>query len=771
MKFKTTITLVAIAVIIILFFVLTTSSNNSATPASSVSTKQGTPIPLKSNVSSSDINKITIIKDQKMVVLTKKGNNWLQTRPVVFAVQSYQASNIIKDIASLRYVEKFIPGQNKNMPTLKAVGLKNPKAIVTLTSNTGSVTIKIGTHPIGGHGYVMIKGDKHVYVVSDALHKKILDHSAKDWRKTAITAPKASAASFVSLQRDKNSVVLNKYKGRWYIGKKDNQRASKETISTLLNSLGRVYIDKFIDDNPKSLATYGLKNPVLTVTVKKPVIDSSADNTESQKDTKAPTKKTAKPKFESYTLRIGSPASLSEKNKKYFASWSKNGKGQKVVFTVNASSFDDLNKSVNDLRDSSVVITPSDEVQALTIKRDPAKEIHIIKGNNGNFVFGNPKPAYKLDNKAVHALISQLTSAKASGYEPDFKANRKPVATISIKRRGASGTETLHVYKQANGKGYLTVRNSEPVAYEVSSTSLAKLFKPELSLRDKTIARIKSDKITNVTLKRGDGVTFNFTKTVSNKKPSSSQKSPVHSKATWELTGHKQFEQDSFKNLLDALGSLRIKKWLSDKTQTPGKNWIVLTVKTKAAKPIVIKVNPENGHGIISSDKGTFIVTDHFAKQLKAEYRDRTLLDLHLDDIQKVTVTASESDSHALTISRNKDGSYKLEGYVPKGQQLSQSKAADIFDTLAGLKAHRFTPQHNFGAATVTLSLTTQSGDTLNLVCYSKSGEVGIAGAGAKLTGTINGRKVSRWCVLSQDNIAKLTSKVLEDASKNSPGK
>src|SRR5699024_11007969 len=165
-------------------------------------------------------------------------------KPVFFAMQSSQVSNIIDDITSLRYVEKFLPGHSKDLPTLATIGLTDPRAVVTLTSKTGAVTVKVGSRAVGGHGYVMVKGSHYVYVVSSKLHKQILDHSAKDWRKTSITAPKASAASFVSLQRAKNSVILNKYKGRWYIGKKENQRASKDNISSLLKSLSSLYIDK-----------------------------------------------------------------------------------------------------------------------------------------------------------------------------------------------------------------------------------------------------------------------------------------------------------------------------------------------------------------------------------------------------------------------------------------------------------------------------------------------------------------------------------------------
>src|SRR5699024_10553363 len=116
-----------------------------------------------------------------------------------------------------------------------------------------------------------------------------------------------------------------------------------------------------------------------------------------------------------------------------------------------------------------------------------------------------------------------------------------------------------------------------------------------------------------------------------------------------------------------------------------------------------------------------------------------------------------------LTISRDSSGNYKLDSQAPEGKKLSQSNIAGVFDTLAGLSAKRFTPDHNFGDIVRTLEVTTKNGDKFQLVCYSQNGEKYIQGAGAHLTGKLDGKQLSRWCVLSKNDMKKLTKKVLEN--------
>lgn len=762
MNFKTTIFLVILALAVSLFFIISGGSFNISSPPPAPA-KKGTALPVAVNLDASNVQKITIEKDHKTYVLARSGAKWMEQKPVHFPVNSYSAQHIARDALSLRYVQRFTPGAS-GTPSLKDVGLNPAQATVTLSGKAGELTIDVGTPSIGGKGYVAIKGDKHVYAVADTLQNDVLNHSDHDWRTKSLSVPKASAANEIILRRGHQTIDLNKLHGNWFLGQKDNQRASGKKVASLLKAINDTSIQKFVSDNPKNLGLYGLVKPTIEITVHKPAVASGS------KAKKKSSKPAASPlTTKTYVLRIGAAASL--KHKKYFATFSHGHKASPVVFTIQAADRKNLDKSTDDMRDPRVLTSTPDEVDDVTVSRAGKPTIHLVKSDNA-FSFGKPKPKYGLDYQAAHKFIDHLTSLKASGYTANFKPRGKAVATVTVQVTGVGRGEQLHIYKAAKGGGYLSVRNHEPVAYHLTAKAAALLFEPRLALRNKDVLNLPASKLGQVSLRRDDGVQFVFDRKAPPATQATSQ--PTTQPGTWTLKGHKQFESNSFQNLLGDLHPLRVKKWLATPVQA-GKGWMTLAIDPAKGSPHVLRVDPANRDATLTGVHDGFVVSNTLAKKLEGEYRLRTVLPADIDDLKQVTVLQGEPAGKTVTpaslekslaafnpnakpvkglvIRRDSAGDYT----TPGAKKLDQAADASLFDTLADLSVKRYTPNHKFGVIVRRLRVTTQSGDTVEVVCFKGDQHR------AWIHGKMDGKTVSRWFTLSSDDMGSLTAKLVKN--------
>ena len=747
MNFKTTLVLVVLALGVGLFFVINGGSFSvSSPPPAPMST--GTPLPLPVKLQPDDVNKITIRKGAKTVVLERKGQDWRETEPVLFPVDGYHVTDIARAALSLAYVQQFEPGA-AGTPGLGDIGLKPAKATVTLSGKAGEVTLQVGQASIGGHGYVSVKGDSKVYVVSDNLQQAVLEQSDHDWRTRSLSAPKASEADAVVIQHGSETIHLAKHDGDWYLGQNGDQRASAKAVGALLDAVRGMSIDKFVADKPKDMSMFGLKHPDLVVTIRKPVVTDDAAATQ-----KSPTK----PKEKTYTLRFGAPASM--KGDKYFATYSDSSSSSSVVFTVSESDRKGVDKSANDLRDPRVMTSKADQVQELTIERDGKQTIHLVKSDNA-FSFAKPKPDFDLDYQAGHQLIKDLTSLKASGYTANFKPEAKPVATLRVQPTGVSRGEKIRIYKDAKSGGYLSVRNDEPVAYHLTAKDAAPIFEPRLALRDKNVINLAAKDIAGLSLRRDDGVRFVFSR------QAAAASQPAGAAAGWKLQGHAQCDAAAIKGLLEQLHPLRIETWLASAVK-PGKGWIQLTVTPRKGPAKVLHVDPDNRHAVISGIDTGFVITPDTLNQLEAEYRQRTLVSLSMDDLSQIEVLDAASSNGiksvaalnaslaaykpdaarhtGLVVERGSGANYT----TPGSAKIDQAAAASVFDTISGLAVKRFTPDHQLAPIARRIRVTTASGETFEIVCFKGDNHR------AFIHGKMSGKRIDRWFTLASDDFNSL---------------
>ncbi len=603
------------------------------------------------------IDRIQITRGGREVTIEKHGGQWFQTQPVRFALETSTPDAIARRFAELRYIQQMesdasgaaVGVKSGGGATTAQMGLDKPRAVVTVWVGDKHWTLKLGRQTVDGHGYVQVDGEMMAYVVDPALHGAVLDQQVNDWRSKSLGIQAASAIEHIGLHQDGAVIGLTKADGRWRIDGEGVQRASEEAINNLVAAADQVWINGFTEDNPDSLAIYGLGKPHLELIIESPALLPPTDNQVARIDT--------------VTRRLKIGRTALEGNTRY-AAWTRDDEPTLVVFTVDASSADALVRSVDDLRDPRVVVASPQDVRDLVVQQAGETTLHLIRDPQSGYRFGEPQPDFDVDYSTAHALIQHVCGLETTRYTTELSELGDPIVQVQLGVAAGGGEVNFNVY--GSGDDRIIVNRGEGVGYLVKVSGLDLLLGPPLGLRKRTIMDISRDKITGMTLRRADGVVYEFI--------------PSDAETGWTLTGQDQFENTSFDALLGSLNPLRATKWLADPI-TPDTGEIELTINLSEGSPKTLSIDPVNGQAVLTGIDLGFVLPGVVADLFNAEYRDRSVLTVSLEEIASARIASDTTD-----IMVSLDG----QRFVSDQGEVDQAVAAGVFDALAGLRVERY---------------------------------------------------------------------------------
>jgi hypothetical protein len=690
MNFKTTIMLVLLLAIVAIYFFFVarpapTTYELEQQQAQSRSA-QGQPLFTADQIATEKVTRLTLHRDGLELTFTKDADQWLQTQPVRFPLSNWPIRQLIDDAAGLRYIDRFSPGQ-PDKPTLHDASLATPLATFTLQSPDSAHTIRLGKRSLAGRAYVMIDDQPDIFVVTDALHRALLDAKPSDWRQKTLNPPATSATDAITLQQPQQSINLTKTDGRWFLDAQDTQRASADKVDQLVTAVRRINIDAFITDAPDDLSIFGLDSPQIHLTITAPpatpATEPDGEIAASAPATDENASPAATPQPRAFHLRVGAPADLNEQT--CFATWSTDDTPSPVVFTIQKTSLEGLDLSPDDLRDSRLVTASASDVREIIIDRPDASPIHLLHDADGTYSFADPKPDYALDYAAASSLLDSLVSAKADSFAaPPTSAT--PIATITLNLRDTNASETVRLYASDTEDHFHAVRNGETIAYRLPAATVSPLLPPLLSLRDRQILNLPADQIAALTLTRDDGAVFEFVRapaTTQSSDAATTQPAPQPaSPPAWQLRGHDAYESASFEKLLASLAPLRAQSWLPADAPTDPMN-IEFTIQPVIGPPLQLRCDPQSRQATLTGIDATFILPQSFVDQLTAEYRPRTVLALNRDSIQSIAIVSRDA---TINLHNADDNQYVDDANQP----VDQSAAAGLFDALSALRVDRF---------------------------------------------------------------------------------
>jgi Domain of unknown function (DUF4340) len=226
--------------------------------------------------------------------------------------------------------------------------------------------------------------------------------------------------------------------GRWQITQPKRYRADQETVAGILSTLSGLSADRVVEDKASNLKQYGLDPAAaeLDITGKGQGTRQLllGDDTPTGGDV--------------YAALAGDPR----------------------VFTVSSFNKTSLDKSLNDLRDKSLLTVDADQVSHVALVRK-GQEIEFGRTKDGwQILKPSSSPA---DSSAVNGLIRSLTgatmqlSATATSDAAAEFARATPVATAKL--TGDAGVQTLEVRKNRDD-------------YYAKSSAIDGVFKVDSSL-------------------------------------------------------------------------------------------------------------------------------------------------------------------------------------------------------------------------------------------------------------------------------------------------
>lgn len=274
-------------------------------------------------------------------------------------------------------------------------------------------------------------------------------------------------------KKDGAAVVLRNENGRWAITAPEALPADQDAANSLASSFSPVSADNVVEDKPKDLGQYGLKDPSLTVTV-------DEKNGKSQQ------------------LFLGDDVPAGSL---VYARANSDPK----VYAVSSSIKTSLDKSVNDLRDKRLLTFDSNRLTRIELVSGKS-DIEFGKNNQNDWQILKPEP-YRADSFQVEELLRKLTDAKMdlSASADDTKkvdaafASGQPVGRVNVS--DANGTQSLDVRK--NKDDYYAKSSVVNGIYKVSADLGKEVDKPLDDFRNKKIFDFGFTDPTKIDLQQG----------------------------------------------------------------------------------------------------------------------------------------------------------------------------------------------------------------------------------------------------------------------------
>lgn len=212
--------------------------------------------------------KISIEEGAGRVDLVKKREIWRIETPVADRANPEAVQKLLGKASGMEALDQLKRSDLKGNVSLEALGLKQPRKIVTIMAG-GRHTAFFGADGAApGQVYARVDSDPSVYLVSSDMASLAFRPSA-EFRDPRITALSPERLEEISLLKNENGVPqqlrLKQASGGWMIESPIAARADKETVAKWAGSLVGAKITRWLPDGT-DLSACGLDLPTATVT-------------------------------------------------------------------------------------------------------------------------------------------------------------------------------------------------------------------------------------------------------------------------------------------------------------------------------------------------------------------------------------------------------------------------------------------------------------------------------------------------------------------------
>ena len=289
------------------------------------------------------------------IIRTEKG--WRFVKPVDAAVDADEVEKLLEAAAKLRERRRIGSVKDKS-----EFGMDKPRMKITFgLKDKDEVSLQIGDRtPTREFRYAALAKSPGIFTLqlSDIAKFDKTVFSIRD-RSIVPIMPERANKVIVEPQDGGGFTVVRKGKNEWALAKPIKDRADSIDSEGIVSTLKWDKVQKFVDENPKNLAPYGLDKPKITVRIFTEEKEKHEDGVIlGNKKVEAPDPKSPqkKPKVYYYARRLsGGP-----------------------VMLINEKTFKDLPKSVFSLRHKTVIDYDVDHIKRLLVE-SKSRKLDIIR--------------------------------------------------------------------------------------------------------------------------------------------------------------------------------------------------------------------------------------------------------------------------------------------------------------------------------------------------------------------------------------------------------
>lgn len=337
--------------------------------------------------------------------------------------------------------------------------------------------MKFKTNVVVGLIFLVLLAFVYFYEIKGGEERKAAAEKAKE----LLSFTQSEAQKLVIERRD-TTIVLENRDGDWALTAPVTDAADQEAVERYLRNLQESERERVIVDSSDAVGDaevaveYQLDEPRLKVRLE-----------------------TEEEAFGALSFGADSPTET------YV--YVQQGGANPEIFTVRAWRFDNLAKSVFDLRDTRVLVFDKEEVEEIRLLRSDG-QIVAARGEEESWRLREPVDALA-EESAVDGLLNQLKNAKVEAFvdeEPDDEAlggyGLAPVATLEVSLIvGEDRAEKrLRVGTETEGGKYYARDLSSPQVFLVDSLLVNQLRKDVVELRDKKPLRFARDDVNRIEL-------------------------------------------------------------------------------------------------------------------------------------------------------------------------------------------------------------------------------------------------------------------------------
>jgi hypothetical protein len=284
-----------------------------------------------------------------------------------------------------------------------------------------------------------------------------------------------AAFSFISadiatliVNRAGQSTTVEDHDGKWLISQPVNAAADQSAVDSLVSALTGAKVERDLPADQEKMKSYGLEEPAVTIEIK---LKSGEEHRVSlgEKDFSG---------LSVYALLDEAPG----------------------VALLPASILTSSDKSVDDLRDRSVLGLSQFDISSLSLKNENG-QIELGK-DDGKWAIKSPM-SIAADETEVSSLLSEVSSAKATDFVADTDPAKygldKPKITLTAKLN--DGSQRVLSLSSKVDENYYARNSDRPQILKVDSSLYDKLNVKLSKLRDKQIVKLNQDELTRIEIK------------------------------------------------------------------------------------------------------------------------------------------------------------------------------------------------------------------------------------------------------------------------------